>query len=757
MTRLALIALLAPAVAAFAAEPPAAEPPAPPPVAEAPVPDGGVEIRARVQESLGAVSRYQGDVELRTGGIVVSADEAEYNDDTGDLEARGSVHYRNLNGKEDLYASKLAYNVRTELGTFYEVHGTVASATQAGARVLTTDNPFYIDGEVVHRAGDRYVIHDGTVTNCAPDDGWWRLSSPKTTIRPGDSATIHNGVFRLKGAPIFYLPIYKASLERVPRRSGFLTPNAGNSSLYGAVLGQSYYWAINRSYDATITGTLYTSRGLATTVGFRGRPTRNSHFDATFFGVEDRGLLLDNGERLKQGGESLSFDGVAKFPKGFRGVADINLLSSLEFRQAFTQSYEAAVLSQVRSIGFVSKNFSTFSINASLLRDENFTTSAREDTVVIRKLPNLEFNSRERRLFGGPAPVYVGLDSSFDLVGRTQPTIKTRRYLQRGDLHPRAIVPLSWQGWHVTPTFGARLTGYGQSFNDNRQIVGQNLYRATGEIGVDIAPPALQRVYNGPGFLGQKVKHVIEPRIRYRYLRGVSDFQSVVRFDDRDILNNTNEVDISLTQRLYAKSADGRTREVLALEIAQRRYFDSTFGDAVEPGRRNVLRSSLSLTPFAFINEPRTYSPVAVSLRARPTWKAGLEWRTDYDPLREKIVNSSVQFDYLIHPLLKVGVQHNAVRVPDALSPDSNQITALISVGEFNRRGWNFAAMNIYDYRQQLFLYSASQVSYNTDCCGFGVEVRRFAIGNRRQEIRVSLSIANIGSFGNLRPQERLF
>ncbi len=721
-------------------------------------PGDGVTFESFRQEQDGDVYRLRGSVEIRTRGIVLTAEEVDLDDSTGELEARGKVHYRNLNGKEELFADKVAYNLRSELGTFYDVHGTVSSASQAGARILTTDNPFYIQGSIVHKTPEHYVVHDGEVTNCEIDDQWWTLRTPRTKIKPGESATVYRGVMRLKGVPIMYLPVFKKSLERVPRQSGFLTPNFGNSSQFGLMLGQSYFWAINRSYDATVNGTLYADRGAASQVSMRGRPTQNSSFDAVFFGVKDRGRKLDNGERLKQGGASFDIRGAAKMPGGFRGVADISYLSSLEFRQAFTQTFEEASTSQVRSIGFITKNFSSYSINTSLSRDENFQSTTRGDTVVIRKLPNVEFNSNDRKLLGGPLPVYLSFDSSFDLVSRSQPAFQTRNFVQRGDFYPRLTTSLHWKGWHVTPTFGGRITGYGQQRADDR-IVGQNLYRTTGEFGLDIRPPALQRVYNGPRWLGQKVKHVIEPRLRYRYTDGIDDFDAVVRFDDRDILNNTNEAEVSLTQRLYAKATDGSTREIASLEVWQRRYFDPEFGGAIAPGRRNVVRSSLDMTPFAFLDQARHYSPVAAAFRVRPSYKSDLEWRTDYDPLREKIVNSHVSFGYQVSSLIRTRLGHSAVRAPTTLSPPINQITTMIGFGDFNRRGWNFALSSLYDYRQKIFIYTASQATYNTDCCGVGFEYRRLAFGTIRNDnqFRVSLSIANVGSFGTLRPQERLF
>ena len=739
---------------------------------------GDLEVYAVRQEMVGDTRSFREAVEFRFNNVVLKCEELDYNENTGDVEARGQVHYRNLLSQEDLYAEKVAYNSRSELGTFYQVHGTVASASQGGFRLLTTDNPFYIEGEVVHKTKNHYVVHDGFVTNCERPGPWWTLRAPKTTIVPGDSATIRNGVFRLRKVPLFYFPYYRKSLERMPRRSGFLTPNFGNSSRLGLMLGQSYFWAINRSYDATVGGTWYTDRGLASQIDFRGRPTASSSFDVYFFGVKDRGaeipdctLTATEDCRHEQGGAIFSAKGTALFPWGLRGAANVNILTSLEFRQAFTQSFEEAIWSRVHSIGYVSKSFSTYSLNTSLSRDENFQSLRPDDTVVIRKLPNIEFNSLDHQFLGGPVPLWFSFDTSFDLLSRDQPSYETpdfvqpgfatRNFVQRGDFYPRISTKFDWKGFHVRPTFGARQTAYGQSLDTSvNRPVGQNLNRTTIETSVEILPPALERIYNGPKWLGDRVKHVIEPRLTYRYVDGVEDFDRIVRFDERDIVNNTNEAEISLTNRLFAKNEKtGQVREVFSLDVWQRRYLDPEFGGAIVPERRNVFLSTIDSTPFAFVDGPRNYSPISSSMKFRPTWRYTLEWRNDYDPLRGKLVNSrvgaSAQFD-----AWSVSVAHNAVRSPTALAPPSNQIRTTVRWGDFNRRGWNAAVANIYDYRQKIFLYTISQITYNTDCCGFNIEWRRLpTIGQTRNDnqFRVSLSIANVGSFGTLRPQERLF
>ena len=64
-----------------------------------------------------------------------------------------------------------------------------------------------------------------------------------------------------------------------------------------------------------------------------------------------------------------------------------------------------------------------------------------------------------------------------------------------------------------------------------------------------------------------------------------------------------------------------------------------------------------------------------------------------------------------------------------------------------------------YDFAQKLFEEQLVQVGYNGSCCGLGLEYQRLSLGPIRQENRYSivLRIANIGSVGNLRRQERIF
>ena len=55
-------------------------------------------------------------------------------------------------------------------------------------------------------------------------------------------------------------------------------------------VGDSFYWAINRSMDATVGAEYFSKRGWSQRGEFRARPSDTSYVDLNFFGVIDRGI-----------------------------------------------------------------------------------------------------------------------------------------------------------------------------------------------------------------------------------------------------------------------------------------------------------------------------------------------------------------------------------------------------------------------------------------------------------------------------------
>jgi LPS-assembly protein len=251
------------------------------------------------------------------------------------------------------------------------------------------------------------------------------------------------------------------------------------------------------------------------------------------------------------------------------------------------------------------------------------------------------------------------------------------------------------------------------------------------------------------------MKHVIEPRIEYSFVDGIDNFNRIIRFDETDVMSNTNQVTLSIANRLFVKDKSGNVNEELSWVVAQSRYFDPTFGGAVVAGQRNVVTSSLDLDGFAFLNGPRNYSPVVSTLRFQH--RVGVEWRLTYDPLLKQITSSTFSADIRFSKYF-ISAGDTDVRTDPVLAPNSNQVRGTFGIGNQNRKGWNAALNVFYDLDRHVLDFATTEITYNTDCCGFSVEYRRYNFGVRDDtQYRLSFSIANVGSFGNLRKQERIY
>lgn len=704
---------------------------------------------------MGDIRRLKGAAEVETSETILGADFIEYNERTGDAVAVGNVKFRNFVTGEKLEASRVEYNLVEETGKFYDVRGEATGKVEPRPGVLTSGNPFIFQGSWAEKVKDRYLLYEGMLTNCRLPKPLWTLRAPKFDIIPNDRALAYKSTFRVRGVPVLYAPVFRKSLGEEPRKSGLLTPNIGNSSRRGFMLGAGYYWAINRSYDAAYRAQYFSQRGFAHHINVRGKPTQRSDFDAYLYGVNDRGKTVNN-NTIKAPGFLVAVTGQADLGRGFYSRWDVNYLSSFLFRQEFTESFNEAVFSEVQSVAYVMRNWSSYGLDVVFRQTENFNSTLEGDKIAIRKLPFVGFHVRDREVRGKALPVWVSLETGFGLMRRNQPLFQTRRFMERVDFAPRISTALRWKDFHLAPAVTARGTYWGSSWKDGA-ISGDGVVRTTGEFTADLQFPSLARIFKAPRWMGDQVKHVIETRAGYRYVGGTVDIERYILFDETELLTRTSEADYSIINRLYVKKG-GLAEERLAWEIWQARYFDPDFGGALMPSRRNVVLSSLHLTGYAFLDGPRSYSPIVSNLRLSPRPGWGFAWRADYDPLRGRITNSGFTGDARWDDRYFVSLGYNQVDSVRALTPPTSQLRGLVVVGDPNKRGWNAAFSAIYDFRQDNMQFATTQVTYNTDCCGLSFQYRRFGFGTRQEnQFRVAFAIANIGSFGTLKKQERLF
>lgn len=722
-------------------------------------PSGSIaEITARgAQRRVGDLYIADDDVDITYGAMRLRADHVEYNDATSQAVARGHVVFDYEN--QHLEGDEGVFNVATGKGTFKNVRGYLKLERRPNPRLFVSRNPLYFEAREVERVSDElYLVKHSWITICDPEKPAWQFFAPKAKITVQKQVALVNSNFRFYRVPLVWLPYATAPAGEHIRQSGFLLPLVGNSNQKGFVFGDAFYWAPRPWFDTTLGFDYFSRRGTAQRGQVRARPFENTSIRYDYFGVIDRGLPQASGPAINQGGHQQTLEVQSLWNHGWRFVADVNELSSLTFRLAFSDTYGEAINSEIPSSVFLTNNFNGFSFNVAHISDRNYLELNPPNNVFLRSAPEARFSSVERPVFRN-LPVYLSFESFAGAVHRDDQFLNTPSFVARTEVSPKITIPLHFRDlFGITASAAFRSTYYGDSLNSFSVLTGQSVTRNTGEFALELRPATLERVFGRPR-ARYRYKHTFEPFAAYRYLTGVHDFSNFIRFDSNATLANTNEIEYGIEQRLFVKSGDAQPQDFLSWRIVQKHYFDSTFGGAIIAGQRNVFEALDSVTPFAFASTARNWSPIVSDVKLTPGGPYDAEQIIEYDPQLQKITTIGTLLKLKPRGQFNFTIAHFRLQGDPVVQPLSQQIRAIIGYGDLTRKGFNASGGVSYDIRSGASQNEFAQVGYNGGCCGISFEYRRINLGTVRNEnqYRVALILANLGSFGNLRRQERIY
>jgi LPS-assembly protein len=789
-----------------------------------PQPEPGVPVKIvadtqkREQTRAGVVYTLDGNVVFYYRQYIVHADHVTYNEDTGDVVARGHLMIDGGDDDEHFVASHGTLNVKNDTGDFFNVVGTLGVEQRArGRMVFTAPNPFALSGlEVLQLGRGHYKVIHGSMTSCRLPKPDWRILAHTIELNQGMAST-KNGMFELLRVPVFYLP-YMTHPVSEQRESGILLPFIGNNTTKGFIFGEGFYLTLGRSADVTLASQFYSKRGWAPNGVFRYRGLGQNFGNVHFTSLLDRGLPVGGGKRVNQGGVDLGADGRYDFGPDTRAVVDAEYLSSYIYRLVFEEDYALAINSEVKSQAFVTHQDRDTWVSVRMNRYQNFqSASTPGDEVRILHLPVIDFDAADRRLGGAESrsPVFWGLRGSAGALSRFEyPNFRTSAEIPRLDFYPRASMPLHFAGWTFRPDVAFRETWYGKSqFPANLEQIPvvrkEGIARTDVEAGFELRPPALERDFASPWLvhlLGGELRHTIEPDLRYRYVSGINNFQQIIRFDETDVASDTNEAEYGLTQRLFLRHlrphpcrgdealsppranegrvgdpgrgpeamCGGGSADWITWRVAQKYYFEPGFNHAITPGTPNPLETTLDFTGVDFLTEPRHNTPVISRLRWRTTSATDAEWDLDYDVREGKITSSNVYTSYQ-RGFYRFYVGDSYVNVPlgytplstirpkALLSPDAqssyHQVHASIVYGGAKKLGPSAGVTTAYDFVHNQLQYGAIQGTWNWNCCGFSFQYRRFSLGSIRDDTEYfySLNFAGFGNVGDLTHRNTIF
>ena len=702
--------------------------------------------------------RYQGKVEIEIGsGVKFFADELNLYTDTNRLVATGNVVFVNPEGR--ISAERVEFNTRDRVGTFYQASGIMSLGEKAERVQFGGQDPdIYFYGDTVEKLGDRkYRITRGAFTTCVQPTPRWELVSGTVTLNLDDYALLTNTVLRVKGVPVFYLPLTYYPLQEDQRATGFLLPTYGTSSIRGQTISNAFFWAINRSQDATFLHDWFSRTGQGYGTEYRYIAGPQSEGNARIYRLHQKEAQFGNADEATTLPELQSFEvqanAVQTIARGLRARSRVDYFSQVVTKQLYHQNiYNQSNPRRVVNAGLTGA-WGPYNAAFSYERSEIFSDGGR--SFVSGSTPRANAGIAPTRLFG--APIYASVTTEFaNLLDRSQRDGEVveggDRGLTRFELAPLVRVPMSrWTFLTLNTSAAYRLTRYSESVNADKLQVPEPLTRSYFDLRTEALGPVFTKIWDAaPDSAAERYKHVIEPSFGYQQITSVENYASVPQISNAStdfIVSGVARFTYGLTNRLLRRDRPregsiATAREFLSIALQQTYYskpeasrHDSTYVSG------NPIRTPVDLSPIAFI------------VRYSPTLSTSATMRMEHDVsgagLQSLTASSSISMG--VH---SVTANLSRSRIIETL-PAQTSLGATTNLSFLQGRvrtnyniNWNISSN---------FVQSQGiSATYFAQCCGFGVEFQNQSFaqissspisGDRR--FNFSFTLAGLGTFSN--------
>ena len=711
-----------------------------------------------------------GQVEVVCGNETFFADEIELFTNEDRLIATGNVVF--TSGTSRVAADRLEFNTRTKTGTFFNASGSATLGEDgqqgpgarrdsgAGTRnelaMFGEQEPdVYFYGERLQKIGEKkYRITSGGFTTCVQPTPRWELTSGTVTLNLDHYAILTNSLFKVKGVPVLYLPVFYYPVQEDDRATGFLIPAYGNSTIRGQSISNAFFWAINRSQDLTLLHDWYTKTGQGYGTEYRYVRGAGSEGFVRAYNLREHEATYDQGGEPVTTPERRSYEIRGSLSQRLgatmRARARADYFSDISVQQTYHQNvYEASRRQRVFS-GSLSGAWRDLNYTGTFDRSEYFygTTSSS----VRGGAPRLVVNRSERPLFG--SPVYVSVNSEYNrlVVERKSETRVVDQSLTRFDVFPRVRVPFTkWQFLTVNSTAGFRSTYWTESLNPDGDQIDTGVTRNYFELQSQVTGPVFNRIWSFErSRYAEKLKHSVQPYFNIQRISGIDVFERIVRLDSTDtVVGSTTRVGYGVSNRFYRKPRGGRSAEILNVTIGQTYYTDA----------RAALYDRYYRTSNG--TAPSKFSPLSLTVRAHPTDTLTANYRAEYDTryeaFRSMAADGTLDWKGWLQTSVGWSQRRFIEELPGYNDPDrlDHYLNALTNVQLMRNRFGGMHQFN-YDVRRGSFLQQRVMAYYNAQCCGFAIEYQSYDLSRlgfspveQDNRFNFSFSLAGIGSFAN--------
>lgn len=568
------------------------------------VEEGGVDIRAnRLEyEAERKVLIGIGSVVIWQGGDRLYADYVEFHTETQEAFARGNVWFqgedRNWRGEE------ITYNFKTRQGDFGEF--------------LAAREPWFVSAEQSERISeDEFLLKRATVTTCEGDSPEFVIRAKQARVDvDGPTVRAKHAVTYLYGVPIFYTPYFKRNLSEPTNIE--LVP--GYSSKMGAFILFGYKYPVAPHVRATTRLDYRSRRGVGVGQDFKWKVPDNSvrgNF-RSYYTSDDKPIQGDRQKEERPGlvdGDRyrVGLSHVQMFtPRDYLILEGDYLSDPFVLEDFFEDEFRRKIQPENRaSLTHRGDNFT-----AGLL----FNVRLNDFYGNVNRLPELSLDISRQPILD--SPFYYESQSTASYLERVfaEGTVREDYDAFRVDSRHRIFYPTKHFGFlNIIPDVGYRATYYSntrssRTVTEEVPILGEpaeeggeppvigftnevttveseegadlrNIY----EFGLETSFKAFKVIHEEPIYLGEGLRHVVEPYARYSIVpRPNLEPSDLPQFDAVDALDKEHQIRFGVRNKLQTKRGN-RVHDMIDLNIFTIYYiepeeeqndFDDLFFDA---------------------------------------------------------------------------------------------------------------------------------------------------------------------------------
>lgn len=609
-----------------------------------------------------------GDAVLNQAATTLTANRISLMRRTHQAAAFGNVHLVDPEGQ--MYGSEAHVNWQDE------------TAELTNGKLVAANHTYRLQGKKIYKlVGQHYQVTDGffTTCGCGGDTPDWSISGADIDLHVGGEGVARHAHFDVLGHPVVPLP-YAIFPINSSRQTGFLSPRIGYSSLRGAQYLQPFYWAIDKSSDATAALDVESNKRVGLLSEYRLQNGMDDYLrvDTAYFNeglrsqasrvgdvvdtqIADPHIPIDRyniiGMMRQHLDDNLVLYGDAISVSDSLYLREMNIWT---LSKGFGNGYNT-MTNAPSHFGLIDSFENGYAQlggtwNQDLIQPQQYA---------LQTLPEFLFSGR-RELFGGLA--YADYNVQADDFWRSSGESGVRL-----DVNPQLTVPwrlgqyvFGWGGVGMHETIydvsGHQIAVTPVGTNGLEWNNGLSLGPLTnGGLSTRELPYAnfgaqtiLEKVYNVNWASIDKIKHTFEPFIYYNYVPNM-DQSDYPLFDQLDRINQRSLLSFGVTSRIYARGATHLglpEGDIAQSDIAEEQEDQELGGNAplpaASPGMARELAEFQVLqaydTNHAIAKGGSQWSDLEASAMVLPTNWVSMGSQVGYDPRDTRISYSSIYF-----------------------------------------------------------------------------------------------------------------